>query len=260
MDGTALNGKIALITGGTSGIGEAIARGMSAAGAKVAFCGRRREEGENIAKWLSGDGAETFFEQCDVSDGAQLEKFVANTAKRFGKLDIAVNCAGISCPDTKLADIEEADFDQMISTNLRGVWLAMKHEIRQFLAQKSQGVIVNMGSILGHAVMGAPAQYSSGHYVAAKHGVEGLTKSAAMDYGRAGIRVNSISPGIVATAFSDHLIAAEVPVIKNFIAQTALGRLASVDDIVGAAVFLASDASRYITGTTIVVDGGYLAQ
>ena len=98
MDGTALNGKIALITGGTSGIGEAIARGMSAAGAKVAFCGRRREEGENIAKSLSGDGAETFFEQCDVSDGAQLEKFVANTTKRFGKLDIAVNCAGISCP------------------------------------------------------------------------------------------------------------------------------------------------------------------
>lgn len=260
MSNKILEGKVALVTGATSGIGEAIAKGLALAGAKLAICGRRRAEGEAVARLIEQGGAEAFFETCDVSDGAALQTFVANTAKRFGKLDIAVNCAGISCPDTKLADIEEDDFDSMISVNLRGVWLAMKFEIRQFLAQESPGAIVNMGSILGHAVMGAPAQYSSGHYVAAKHGVEGLTKSAAMDYGRAGIRVNSISPGIVATAFSDHLIASDVPVIKNFIAQTALGRLATVDDIVGAAVFLASDASRYITGTSIVVDGGYLAQ
>jgi NAD(P)-dependent dehydrogenase (short-subunit alcohol dehydrogenase family) len=108
--------------------------------------------------------------------------------------------------------------------------------------------------------MGAPALYSAPHYVAAKHGVEGLTKSAAMEYGRDGIRVNSISPGIIATAISEHLVEADVPVIRNFVAQTALGRLGRVGDIVGAAQYLASDAASYVTGTTIVVDGGYLAQ
>jgi NAD(P)-dependent dehydrogenase (short-subunit alcohol dehydrogenase family) len=260
MSSNILDGKTALVTGATSGIGEAIAIGLGNAGARVAICGRRQAEGENVVRRIVETGADAFFEPCDVSNGAALQAFVANAARRLGKLDIAVNCAGISCPDTKLADIEEADFDAMIATNLRGVWLAMKYEIRQFLAQGSGGVIVNMGSVLGHAVMGAPAQYSSGHYVAAKHGVEGLTKAAAMDYGRAGIRVNSISPGIVATAFSDHLIASDVPVIRNFIAQTALGRLATVGDIAGVAVFLASEAAQYITGSTIVVDGGYLAQ
>jgi len=260
MNRRELSNQTALVTGATSGIGAAIAKGLSAAGANVAFCGRRRAEGEDVVQQIKSDGGDTYFEVCDVGSGAALAAFVDNVVQRYGRLDIAVNCAGISCPDTKLADIEESDFDTMIAVNLRGVWLAMKYEIRQFLAQGSGGSIVNMGSILGHAVMGAPAQYSSGHYVAAKHGVEGLTKAAAMDYGRSGIRVNSISPGIVATAFSDHLIEAGVPVITNFIAQTALGRLATVDDIVGAALFLASDASSYITGSTIVVDGGYLAQ
>ncbi len=256
-----LSGKVAVVTGATSGIGEAIALGYAREGAKVAFCGRREKEGQAVAARIRKLDGDALFVPCDVSDAGAMEGFVAATAKAFGRIDVALNCAGISCPDTKLADIEEADFDSMIRINLRGVWLALKYEIRQFLAQgDGGGSIVNMGSILGHAVMGAPAQYSSGHYVAAKHGVEGLTKAAAMDYGRKGIRVNSISPGIVATAMADHLIASDVPVIRNFVEQTALGRLATVDDIVGAALFLASDESRYVTGSTIVVDGGYLAQ
>ena len=255
-----LAGKSALVTGATSGIGAAIALGLADAGAKVAICGRRAAEGEAVAKQIAARGTDAHFEVCDVQDTAGVDAFVNNTAKRFGSLDIAVNCAGISCPDTKLADISEDDFDNMIAINLRGVWLAMRAEIRRFLAQGTPASIVNIGSILGQVVMGAPAQFSAAHYVAAKHGVEGLTKAGAMDYGRKAIRVNSIAPGIVATAFSHHLIEQKVPVITNFIDQTALGRLATVDDIVGAAVYLASDASSYVTGSTLVVDGGYMAQ
>ena len=260
MSSHVLKGKTALVTGATSGIGEAIALGLGDAGAKVAICGRRSAEGEAVAKKIAARGAEVYFEVCDVLSASALDSFVANTAKRLGGLDIAVNCAGISCPDTKLADITEEDFDNMIGLNLRGVWLAMRAEIRRFLAQGTPGSIVNIGSILGQVVMGVPGQFSAAHYVAAKHGVEGLTKAGAMDYGRKGIRVNSIAPGIVATAFSHHLIEQKVPVITNFIDQTALGRLATVDDIVGAAVYLASDASSYVTGSTLVIDGGYLAQ
>jgi NAD(P)-dependent dehydrogenase (short-subunit alcohol dehydrogenase family) len=256
----ALSGKLVAVTGATSGIGAAIAAGAAREGAHVALCGRREAEGQAVARQIAEAGGDALFVACDVGDGNAVKAFIAEAVKRFGRLDAAVNCAGISCPDTKLADIEEDDFDTMMRINLRGVWLAMKYEIRQILAQSGGGAIVNMGSILGQVVMGAPAQYSAGHYVAAKHGVDGLTKAAAMDYGRSGIRVNSIAPGIVATAFSDHLIEQDVPVIRNFIAQTALGRLAKPEDIVGAAIYLMSDASRYVTGTTLVVDGGYLAQ
>ena len=255
-----LDGKIALVTGATSGIGEAIAVGLAQAGARLAICGRREAEGSAVVARIREAGGEAVFVQTDVRDSGSMASFVSRTVEQFGRLDAAVNCAGISCPDTKLADIEEADFDDMIATNLRGVWLAMKYEIRQMLEQQTGGSIVNMGSILGQAVMGAPAQYSSGHYVAAKHGVEGLTKAAAMDYGRRGIRVNSIAPGIIATAFSDDLISSDVPVIRDFISRTALGRLGTVNDIVGAAVYLTSDAAAYVSGATIPIDGGYLAQ
>ena len=256
----ALAGKVAIVTGGTSGIGEAVAIGFAKAGAKVAICGRRQKEGEAVVARIAEAGGEGLFLTCDVSEAASVEKFIGDTAAHFGRIDVAVNNAGIGCGDVKLADIPDEDFDNLLRINLRGVWLCMKHEIRQFLAQGRGGSIVNMGSILGHVAMGAAAHYSAGHYIAAKHGIEGLTKAACADYGAAGIRVNTLAPGIVATAISDDLIAAEVPLITRYIANTALGRLAKTEDVVGAAVFLASDASAYVTGASLAVDGGYLAQ
>jgi len=254
-----LAGKAALVTGATSGLGEAIARGYAREGAAVALCGRRPAEGAAVVEAIRAEGGRAEFIACDVADAEQVRGLVARTVEAFGRLDLAVNNAGIGAPGGKLADIEDDDFDQLIRINLRGVWLCMKHEIRQFLTQGDGGVIVNMGSVLGHVAIGAPAQYSAGHYVAAKHAIEGLTKTAAIDYGRDGLRVNTLAPGAVATAISGQLIADEAPLITHWRAKTALGRLATVDDVVGAAIFLASDESAYLTGTSLVVDGGFLA-
>lgn len=255
-----LNGKVALITGATSGLGEAIARGYAAEGARVMICGRRAAEGEAVVESIRLAGGEAAFFPCDVAEADQVRALVARTVETFGRLDVAVNNAGIGSGGAKTADIEDDEFDTLLRINLRGVWLCMKHEIRQFLAQGTGGVIVNMGSVLGQVAMAGATQYSAAHYVAAKHAVEGLTKSAAIDYGRDGVRVNTLAPGVVATAISDQLIADEVPLMRYWRDQTALGRLASVEDVVGAAVFLACDDSRYMTGSSLVIDGGFLAQ
>jgi NAD(P)-dependent dehydrogenase (short-subunit alcohol dehydrogenase family) len=254
-----LAGKVALVTGATSGLGEAIARGYAREGAAVVLCGRRPAEGAAVVEAIRADGGRAEFIACDVADAEQVRALVAQTVAAFGRLDLAVNNAGIGAPGGKLADIEDDDFDQLIRINLRGVWLCMKHEIRQFLSQGGGGAIVNMGSVLGRVAIGAQAQYSAGHYVAAKHAIEGLTKTAAVDYGRDGLRVNTLAPGAVATAISGQLIAEEAPLITHWRAKTALGRLATVDDVVGAAIFLGSDESAYLTGTSLVVDGGFLA-
>lgn len=260
MSGGRLAGKVALVTGATSGLGEAIARGYAREGAKVALCGRRAAEGEAVAAAIAKDGGEAAFFACDVAAADQVEQLVRDAAARFGRLDIAVNNAGVGAAGAKLADLADDEFDRVMGVNLRGVWLCMKHEIRQMLAQGGGGAIVNMGSVLGHVSIPEASGYSVAHYVAAKHAIEGLTRTGAADYGRDGIRVNTLAPGVVATAISDQLIADEAPLIANWRARTTLGKLASVADVVGAAVFLASDEARYISGTSLVVDGGYLAQ
>ena len=260
MTGNRLTGKVALVTGATSGLGEAIAHGYAREGARVAICGRRQTEGEAVAAQIRSDGGDVAFFTCDVAQSAGVERLIAEVVQTFGRLDIAVNNAGLGAAGAKLADIEDDEFDRIISTNLRGVWLCMKHEIRQLLRQEGGGSIINMGSVLGHVAVSPASQYSVAHYVAAKHGIEGLTRTGAADYGQQGIRVNTLAPGIVATAISDQLIVDEAPLISRWRDRTPLGRLASVADVVGAAVFLASDEARYISGTSLVVDGGYLAQ
>lgn len=260
MTGSRLAGKVALVTGASSGLGEAIAHGYAAEGAKVALCGRRSAEGEAVAAGIRAAGGAAAFFVCDVAEGAQVEGLVAAAVARYGRLDIAVNNAGVGAAGAKLADIADEEFDRVLATNLRGVWLCMKHEIRQLLRQESGGSIINMGSVLGHVAISPKSDYSVAHYVAAKHAIEGLTRTGAADYGQHGIRVNTLAPGIVATAISDQLITDEAPLISRWRDRTPLKRLASVADVVGAAVFLASDEARYISGTSLVVDGGYLAQ
>jgi len=255
-----LAGKVALVTGGSAGLGEAIARGFAAAGSHVAICGRRDPEGEAVAADIRRQGGKAAFFHCDVADSAQVQDLIAGTVERFGRLDIAVNNAGIGSAGGKLADLDEADFDALLGINLKGVWLCMKYEIAQFLSQQTGGAIINMGSVLGSVTLPGSGQYSSAHYVAAKHGIEGLTKAAAVDYGRDGIRVNTLAPGIIVTAISQALVTEEAPLIRHWREQTPLGRLGELSDVVSATLFLASDSARYVSGTTLVVDGGYLAQ
>lgn len=252
--------RVALVTGATSGLGQAIARAFALQGARVAICGRRGDIGATVVDEIRRAGGNAAFLACDVSNADDVRNLIAGVVDTYGHIDIAVNNAGLGTAGAKLADIPEAEFDAVLATNLRGVWLCMKYEIGQFLAQGRGGCIINMGSVLGHVAMGAASQWSSAHYVAAKHAVEGLTKTAAADYGRDGIRVNTLAPGVVATPISEHLIDAESPLITRWREGTAFGRLATVEDVVGAAVFLASPESAYVTGTSLVVDGGFLAQ
>jgi len=259
MAAARLQGKVALVTGSTSGIGEAIARGYAREGAKVVVSGRRPAEGEAVVASIRAAGGEATFVQCDVAEADQVQALVARTVETYGRLDVAVNNAGLGSDDKKLADLEDEAFDTLMRVNLRGVWLAMKHEIRQFLRQGGGGAIVNMGSVLGSVAVARRGEYSAAHYVASKHGIEGLTKVACNDYGPDGIRVNTLAPGVVVTPLSEDLIAADLPVMREWIAKTSLGRLARVEDVVGAAIFLASDEAGYVTGSTLVVDGGYLA-
>lgn len=255
-----LAGKIAVVTGGTSGIGAAIVKGYAAAGARVAFCGRRTSEGEGVLAEVRAAGGEALFVATDVSNPDEVQRFIDRATAELGPIDVALNCAGVGCGDAKIADIPLEDFDTLFSINVRGVFISMQAELRAMTAHGKGGSVINMGSILGHVAFSTSAKYSAGHYIASKHAVEGLTKAAAADYGPAGIRVNSIAPGIVATPMSEETRRLGLPLIPHYESGTALGRLASVDDIVGAAIFLASDASRYISGVSIPVDGGYLAQ
>jgi NAD(P)-dependent dehydrogenase (short-subunit alcohol dehydrogenase family) len=255
-----LSDKTALVTGGTSGIGAAVVEGFAAAGARVAFCGRRQAEGEAVLAAVRAAGGHALFIAADVARPEDVETVVARTTAELGPLDIALNCAGVGCGDARLADIALEEFDQLFAINVRGVFLSLQAELRAMVAHGRGGSIINMGSILGHVAFAVAARYSAGHYIASKHAVEGLTKAAAADYGPMGIRVNTLAPGVVSTPMSEETRRLGLPLVPHYIGNTALGRLAGVGDIVGAAVFLASDASRYITGVSLPVDGGYLAQ
>jgi NAD(P)-dependent dehydrogenase (short-subunit alcohol dehydrogenase family) len=245
-----LAGKVALITGATSGIGRGAALGIAAAGAQVALCGRRMAEGLETERLIRERGGEAAFFQTDISNAAQVEQLVARTVERFGRLDCALNNAGIGHAPVLLADATEEQYERVFGVNARGVWLCMKYQIRQFLAQDSGGSIANVSSAQAHIAIGR-----SGHYTASKHAVEGYTKLAAVDYALQKIRVNSLALG----AF-EGMAGHEYPQkIKDFFKlRQPLGRLATYDDAAQAAIFLLSDKSSFITGTCLRVDGGWL--
>lgn len=247
----ALAGKVALVTGASSGIGRAIALGCAQEGAQVVVCARRVREGQETVDLIAEVGGTAHFVPADVSRAAEVAALIAATVERFGRLDCAVNNAGISGPIGPTAELAEADWDRVIATNLTGVWLCMKHQLRQMLAQGG-GAIVNIGSVGGLAgTAGAPA------YTAAKHGVIGLTRTAALEYVQAGIRVNAVCPGGVLT----DMVAASMPepVRSAFEAAHPIGRLARPEEIVGAVVWLCSDQATFVTGQAWAIDGGVTA-
>ena len=248
-----LAGKVALITGGTSGIGRNTSVLFAKEGAKVVFTGRREAEGHETLAMVRAAGGEGHFVPGDVSKAADVEKFVQQTAEKFGRLDVAFNNAGIEGNWIPIIDQTEADFDRVIAINLKGVWLSLKHEIQQMLKQGGGGAIVNMSSVAGLTGFAG-----AGTYIASKHGVLGLTKTAALEYAKAGIRINAVCPAVIETPMAERAFA-DPAIEKRVLAQHPIGRFGKPIEIAEAVLWLSSDKSSFMTGHEIVLDGGFLA-
>jgi NAD(P)-dependent dehydrogenase (short-subunit alcohol dehydrogenase family) len=245
-----LAGKVALVTGGSSGIGRATAVAFARAGARVAIASRRVEESEETVRLAEAAGGEARFFQTDVTQGEQIQALVANTVAAWGQLDYAFNNAGMNSALARTSECKEETWHQMISVNLTGVWLSMKYELRQMLRQRS-GVIINNASTAGLVGMRGSAAYS-----AAKGGVIQLTRTAALEYARSGIRVNAVCPGFIQTPILDQHVA-ENPDLEEWMRGVEpMGRLGTPEEVAEAVVWLCSDAASFITGHPLVIDGG----
>lgn len=251
---TTLSGKVALVTGGTSGIGKATAIALAQAGAKVVVAGRRQVEGEETIRQIQAIGGEGFAVPADVSKEADVQMLIEKIMTYYGRLDIAFNNAGVEQDPTPLAEQTEATYDRIMDINVKGVWLSLKHEIPALL-KSGGGAIVNTSSVAG-LVGGAMIPI----YTASKHAVEGLTKSLALEYAKQGIRVNAVSPGPIQTEMFDRLSKANPEAIEQIIAGEPMGRMGTPEEVANAVLWLCSDASSFVTGQSISVDGGIVAQ
>lgn len=246
--------KVVLITGGTSGIGRAAALAFARRGDCVAVAGRRVTEGQEIARLARESGADAVFIQTDVTVPAEVEALIASTVERWGRLDYAFNNAGITGDMARTADCSEENWHRTLNVNLTAVWLSMKYEIRQMLKQAS-GVIVNNASTAGLVGMrGGPA------YSASKGGVIQLTRTAALEYAKKGLRVNAVCPGFIETPMTE-AHARENPDLEPWIRRIQpMGRLGTADEVAEAVVWLCSDAASFVTGHALAIDGGMVAQ
>jgi NAD(P)-dependent dehydrogenase (short-subunit alcohol dehydrogenase family) len=244
--------KVALVTGAGSGLGLATAKAFAKAGAAVALADTDEAAIHAAADELTAQGMKALAIRTDVSDDAQVQAMVEQTVAAFGRLDAAYNNAGIQNVLADTADATREDFDRVTAVNLSGVWSCMKFELRQMREQGS-GAIVNCSSIGG--IVGGAGRAT---YHAAKYGVIGLTTSAALEYAAKGIRINAIFPGLFDTPMSDRMQAAgQTEALANMLEQVPIARLGRADEIADAVLWLCSDASSYVIGHALVVDGGY---
>lgn len=248
-----MNQTTVLITGALTGIGRATAIAFAKEGANVVVSGRRDEAGHALAAELRTLGAQAEFVHADVRHEADVRNLVDRTIARFGRLDVAVNNAGTEGQVAPIVDQTVDNYEAIFSTNVLGMLLSVKHEMRAMAAQNA-GAIVNLSSIAGQ--IGFPG---ASVYVASKHAVEGITKNAALEGAAAGVRVNAVAPGPVATEMLDRFVGSE-DAKAGFLASLPTKRAATVDEIAQTILFLASDKARYLTGQSIAVDGGYTAQ
>jgi NAD(P)-dependent dehydrogenase (short-subunit alcohol dehydrogenase family) len=250
---TELQGKVGLVTGGTSGIGRETALLFAKAGAKVVVAGRRELEGKETIELIRAGGGDGLFVKTDVSRASEVDALIQKTVEKFGRLDIAFNNAGVEGVWVPIARQSEEDFDRTININLKGVWLSLKYEIRQMLKQGGGGAIVNMASITGLIGSVGAAAYS-----ASKHAVIGLTKTAALENAKSGIRVNVVCPGVIETAMGERLFGAPA-VQKAVLGLHPIGRLGRPMEIAEAVLWMCSDRASFMTGQSLVLDGGFLA-
>ncbi len=250
---TDLEGKVGLVTGGTSGIGRETAILFAKAGAKVVVVGRRELEGKETIELVRAAGGEGLFVQGDVSKASEVEALVQKTVETFGRLDVAFNNAGVEGVWAPIIRQSEEDWDRTIAINLKGVWLCLKYEIQQMLKQGAGGAIVNMASITGLVGSVGAAAYS-----ASKHGVIGLTQTAALENAKSGVRINAVCPGFTETHMADRIF--RVPGVRKYIVSChPVGRLGQPTEIAEAVVWMCSDQASFMTGQSLVLDGGFLA-
>jgi NAD(P)-dependent dehydrogenase (short-subunit alcohol dehydrogenase family) len=245
--------KVALVTGAGSGLGLATAKAFAESGASVVLADWNEKSAVAAADELNAKGHKALGIRCDVSDDAQVEAMVAQTVARFGRLDAAYNNAGVQNVLAETADSTRDDYDRVMAINLRGVWSCMKFELQQMRKQES-GAIVNCSS-LGGLVGGA----ERGIYHAAKHGVIGFTKSAALEYAARGIRVNAVCPGLIWTPMAEQMAAAgQAEALDAMVKSVPMGRSGRAEEIADAVLWLCSNAASYVTGQSISVDGGFI--
>jgi NAD(P)-dependent dehydrogenase (short-subunit alcohol dehydrogenase family) len=246
-------GKVAIVTGGTSGIGRATAVAYARQGAKVVVTGRREKMGAETINLIEEAGGEGLFVQTDVRDETQVKAMVEKTIEAYGRLDYAFNNAGVEQGITKLEDMLEKYYYKVFDTNVKGVWLSMKYQIPEML-KAGGGSIINCSSVTGEVAMAKIPLY-----VASKHAVIGLTKGFALDFARKNIRVNAVSPAAIETDMIGRL--GSGPEVENYLNSLhPIGRIGKPNEVAEAVIWLSSDKSSFVTGQTITVDGGYTIQ
>ena len=251
MNNKTFSGKVALVTGGTSGIGKTTAIEFARAGAKVILTGRREKEGAQVVAEIKKLGGDAGFVRADVAKDADVKAMVDFTVGKFGRLDVAFNNAGVEWKGP-LDQATEAEYRRIFDINVWGVLNSMRHEIPVML-KNGGGAIVNTSSAAGHVGL---AQVSV--YIASKHAVEGLTKSVALEFAKQNIRINAIAPGVIATEMFDRFAGDELR--DQITSIVPVGRVGASEEIAAAVLYLCSDNAKYTVGTSLVVDGGFIAQ
>ena len=253
MSMRAFENKVVIVTGASSGIGAATALNFARAGAKVVVAARRSEKSAAVVEQIQSLGGEARFLRTDVTQVQDIEMMVATTLGWFGRLDCAVNNAGIAGKVmTPVAELEEDDWDEVMNVNLKSVWMCMKYEIRAML-QHGSGAIVNISSIYGVK----PGDIGNAPYVASKFGVIGLSKTAAVDYGRKGIRVNVVSPGFTLSEMVEPYVNSAPDLLKSLQQRhSAQNRLGSCEEVAAAITWLCSGAASFVNGANLTLDGG----
>lgn len=244
--------KVAIVTGGSFGIGRATALAFAKRGAKVVIADWIEDPG--TAGLVQAAGGDATFVKCDVSLNSDVKAMVEKTIEKYGRLDYAFNNAGIEGLSAPTADCTEENWDRVMNVNLKGVWLCMKHEIPHMIKQ-GKGAIVNTASVAGLVgFLNIPA------YVASKHGMNGLTKAAALEYAKSGIRINAVCPGVIKTPMIDRFTGKNKEVEKQFETMEPVGRLGLPEEVAEAVIWLCSDNASFVTGINMPVDGGWVAQ
>ena len=247
-------GKVALVTGGTSGIGRAAAVAYAKEGARVVVAGRRAAEGEETVRLVRAQGRETLFVPTDVSQDTQVKNLIGRTREQFGRLDFAFNNAGVEQAPTPFLEQPVETFDQVMDINVKGVWLSMRHEIPAML-KSGGGAIVNTSSVAG--VVAFPGTEI---YAASKHAVIGLTKAAAVEFGKQGIRINAVLPAAIETDMFRRFVREKDEARAAMQAMHPIGRIGAPEEIADAVIWLCSSKSSFVVGHSLLVDGGFTAQ